>query len=54
MEDQGMTTFQVKMNVLVMLGENATRDKANEIYDWLMKEVDISEIPKEVNVNKMN
>lgn len=36
-----MSTFEIKMTVLTILGEGADLKKAEELYEWVMKEVEI-------------
>lgn len=48
-----MSTFEIKMTVLSMLGESATADKANELYNWVMEEVEIEETDKKANVTQL-
>lgn len=36
-----MSTFEIKMTVLTILGEGANIKKAQDLYDWVMQEVEI-------------
>lgn len=36
-----MNTFEIKMTVLTILGEAATKEKAEELYQWAMEEVEV-------------
>lgn len=47
-----MSTFEIKMTVLTILGEAATRDKAEDIYQWVMEEVEVEENKAEVTTLK--
>lgn len=38
-----MSTFEIKMTVLTILGEGATKEKAVELYEWVMQEVEIED-----------
>ena len=38
-----MTTFEIKMTVLTILGENSTLAKAEDLYKWVMEELDTVE-----------
>jgi len=43
-----MSTFEIKMTILTILGESSTKEKAEELYQWAMQEVDIEENKAEV------
>lgn len=47
-----MSTFEIKMTILTILGESATKDKAEEAYQWVMEEVEIEENKAEVTTLK--
>lgn len=47
-----MSTFEIKMAILTILGEAATKDKAEEAYQWVMQEVEVEESTAEVTTLK--
>lgn len=47
-----MSTFEIKMTILSVLGQSAEIGNAQELYDWVMEEVEIGE--KEDNVTHLN
>jgi hypothetical protein len=36
-----MNTFEIKLSVLSILGEAATKEKAEPLYEWLMEELEL-------------
>lgn len=38
-----MSTFEIKMTILTILGENINKEKAEELYQWVIEEVEIEE-----------
>lgn len=44
-EDQ-MTTFEIKMTILTIMGQSANLQEAEKLYDWIMQELKVEELPK--------
>lgn len=36
-----MNTFEIKLSVLSILGEAATKEKAEPLYEWLLEELEL-------------
>lgn len=47
-----MNTFEIKLSVLSILGEAATKEKAEPLYEWLMEELELK--GNEDNVKPFN
>lgn len=43
MEDNTLNTFGIKMSILSFMGSGAEKDKAEDIFQWVMEELDIIE-----------
>lgn len=38
-----MSTFEIKMTILSILGDKSETDTAQELYEWVMEEVEVEE-----------
>lgn len=38
-----MSTFEIKMTILSILGDKSEVDNAQELYEWVMQEVEVKE-----------
>lgn len=47
-----MNTFEIKLSILSILGETATKEKAEPLYDWLMEELEIKDDKDKVTTLK--
>jgi len=47
-----MSTFEIKMTLLTILGEASSKDKAQDLYEWIMEEVEVEENKAEVTTLK--
>lgn len=36
-----MNTFEIKISILSILGEKAKKENAQELYDWVMEELEL-------------
>ena len=43
-----MNTFEIKMTLLTILGEATTKEKAEELYEWVMEEVEVEKTGAEI------
>lgn len=48
-----LSTFEIKMTVLTIMGESADVDKAEGLYQWVMEELEIQN-PKKAEVTKLS
>lgn len=39
-EDRNLSTFEIKMTILTIMGDAAEKNKAEELYQWVMQEVE--------------
>jgi len=47
-----MSTFEIKMTLLTILGGASSKDKAQDLYEWVMEEVEVEENKAEVTTLK--
>lgn len=47
-----MNTFEIKMTILTILGEASSREKAEDLYDWVMQEVEVESNSAQVTTLK--
>lgn len=47
-----MNTFEIKLSVLTILGETANKERAEELYSWLMEELEIKDDKDKVTTLK--
>lgn len=47
-----MSTFEIKMTILSILGEASSKEKAEELYQWAMEEVELESNEAEVTTLK--
>jgi len=52
MEDEGLNTFQIKLSILSILGESATKERGQELYDWVMQELELKTDSEKVTTLK--
>jgi hypothetical protein len=42
-----MTTFEIKITILSILGEKAEKERAEDLYKWVMQELDLKDKRKD-------
>lgn len=42
-----MTTFEIKITILSILGEQAEKERAEDLYQWVMQELDLKDKSKD-------
>lgn len=45
-QEHQLTTFEIKMTILTIMGSNAEVEKAKALYDWILEEVEIEKVKK--------